>query len=63
MMVSFNKKRLQIKHSNSLQLLVTKFAFHSLSVFHKHRIPSLKQNYAHVIHGPNGSQLMDRVMV
>ena len=51
MMVSFQRKRLQLKSYDNLLLLVAKFIIHILSAPHKRGNPELKKNYAHVIHG------------
>jgi hypothetical protein len=51
-MISFPKKRPQLKDSDNLQVLVVKFIVHHVSAPHKQRIPKLKMNYAHVKPGP-----------
>lgn len=41
----------ELQYFDDLQLLVQKFTQHKLNAPHKWRIPRLKKNYAHVIHG------------
>lgn len=52
MVISFPKKKPQLKDSDNLQVLVEKFIVHHVSASHKQRIPELKENYAHVKPGP-----------
>ena len=41
-----------IKNYDDIQLLIEKFTVHNMSAPPKRGIPCLKNNYAHVIHGP-----------
>jgi hypothetical protein len=51
-MVSFQRKRLLLKHFINSLLHVEKFIVNCMSVSHEHGIPELKEYHAYVILGP-----------
>ena len=51
-MVSFQRKRLRIKYSNNIHLLVEKLTIHNLSAPYRLGICELKDNHAHVVLDP-----------
>ena len=51
-MVSFQRKGLQFIYVGNLHLIVRKFIVYNLNVACNQGILELKENHAHVIHGP-----------
>lgn len=52
MMVSFQRKGLQSIYVDNLHFIVKKFTVYSMSASHNRGILEVKENHAHVIHGP-----------
>ena len=52
MMIFFQRRKLQLKNFDNLQLFVKMFTMHNMSAPYKWGIPVLKDSYAHVIHDP-----------